>query len=97
MRPVLLLIPLLGLLLSAAVVLSERRRRRSSHRDGVRLLRLLELCAGRPVYGLTLMDVTGMGPGRFYPAIRRLERCGLVVGSWQPGPVPRRRMYELAP
>jgi DNA-binding PadR family transcriptional regulator len=33
--------------------------------------------------------------GTVYPALHRLERGGLVRGSWSDGPGRRRRVYEL--
>lgn len=50
-------------------------------------------------YGLDLMRRTGMRPGRFYPALGRLERAGMVEARWdekEPNPKRRRRMYRPA-
>ena len=35
--------------------------------------------------------------GTIYPALRRLERAGLVAGTWSEAAVRRRRVYELTP
>jgi hypothetical protein len=48
-------------------------------------------------YGLDVMRTAGMSSGRFYPAIERLESRGDVIGTWEDGPYPRRRMYRLSP
>jgi DNA-binding PadR family transcriptional regulator len=55
-------------------------------------------------YGFEIMDVTGLASGSVYPALRRLEREGLVMSRWEqtdapdrgPGR-PTRRVYELTP
>ena len=33
--------------------------------------------------------------GTIYPALHRLERAGLIAGSWAPGSTRRRRVYTL--
>ena len=38
--------------------------------------------AGRP-YGLSIMEVTGLPSGTVYPALRRLERDGLIRSQWE--------------
>jgi DNA-binding PadR family transcriptional regulator len=35
--------------------------------------------------------------GTVYPALRRLERAGLIQGTWSEGGGRRRRVYELTP
>jgi PadR family transcriptional regulator PadR len=35
-------------------------------------------------FGLDVMDVTGLPSGTVYPALRRLERDGLVNSEWEP-------------
>jgi DNA-binding PadR family transcriptional regulator len=69
------------------------------HLDGL-LLAVLE--AG-PRHGYAMMDVLREGSGgafdlptgTVYPALHRLERAGLVAGSWSAGPGRARRSYEL--
>src|ERR1039458_2868069 len=71
------------------------------HLDGM-LLASLE--AG-PRHGDAIMEALRAGSGgRFgpptrtpYPALRRLERAGLVKGRWSEGGGRRRRVYELTP
>lgn len=41
-------------------------------------------------------DALSMGEGALYPALRALEREGLVTSEWQPQPSgPARRVYTL--
>ena len=35
--------------------------------------------------------------GTVYPALRRLERAGLIAGTWSEAGGRRRRVYELTP
>ena len=53
---------------------------------------------GRP-YGFEIMDVTGLPSGTVYPALRRLEACGLIRGGWNKrttkGGGPSRRCYQI--
>jgi DNA-binding PadR family transcriptional regulator len=71
------------------------------HLDGM-LLASLE--AG-PNHGYAVMEALREGSGgRFdlptgtvYPALRRLERAGLVHGTWSDAGGRRRRVYELTP
>lgn len=46
--------------------------------------------------GHPLMQRTGLGPGRLYDALRRLEDAGRITSDWADGPRPRRRVYRLA-
>lgn len=45
--------------------------------------------------GFTLMRRTGLGPGRLYVALARLEGTGRIASDWADGPHPRRRLYRL--
>ncbi|MGH9696527.1 MAG: PadR family transcriptional regulator [Bryobacteraceae bacterium] len=51
-------------------------------------------------YGFDIMDVTGLPSGTVYPALRRLERDGLVTGKWEDESIalaeerPPRRYYR---
>ena len=52
-------------------------------------------------YGFSVMETTGLPSGTVYPALRRLERDGLVSSSWEAEEAavkeqrPARRYYEL--
>jgi PadR family transcriptional regulator, regulatory protein PadR len=67
-------------------------------------LLLLGLLAERSMYGYELVselrtrthEVIDLPEGTVYPALRRLEREGLVAGRWQDvAGAPRRRYYDL--
>lgn len=53
-------------------------------------------------YGFDIMDATGLASGTVYPALRRLERAGLLEGTWEDADAahrsarPPRRLYELS-
>jgi DNA-binding PadR family transcriptional regulator len=54
----------------------------------------------RELYGLELVDATGLPPGTIYPIMARLEGAGWVTSRWEEsGPEamgrPRRRYYRL--
>jgi PadR family transcriptional regulator PadR len=71
------------------------------HLDGM-LLAALE--AG-PRHGYAIMEALRAGSGgqldlptgTIYPALRRLERAGLMQGTWSAAGGRRRRVYELTP
>jgi PadR family transcriptional regulator, regulatory protein PadR len=52
-------------------------------------------------FGFDIMDISGLPSGTVYPALRRLERDGLVRSHWEPeeeanqGGRPARRYYEI--
>ena len=52
-------------------------------------------------YGFDIMDVTGLPSGTVYPALRRLERDGLVQSKWEDEALaqkqdrPARKYYRL--
>lgn len=56
--------------------------------------------AGR-VYGFSLMEETGLPGGTVYPALRRLERDGLIRSQWESqavadaGQRPARKYYKI--
>jgi DNA-binding PadR family transcriptional regulator len=62
------------------------------------ILRTLD-CGYR--YGFDVMDVTGLPSGTVYPALRRLERDGLITARWEDDAVaaseqrPARRYYRV--
>jgi DNA-binding PadR family transcriptional regulator len=54
----------------------------------------------RELYGLELVEATGLPPGTIYPIMARLEGAGWVSSRWEeidPGAEgrPRRRYYRL--
>jgi DNA-binding PadR family transcriptional regulator len=46
--------------------------------------------------GWPLMQATGLGSGRLYVALARLEKSRLVESRWTDCPCPRRRLYRLS-
>jgi hypothetical protein len=51
-------------------------------------------------FGFPIIRLTGLGPGRTYAALARLERVSRVASDWEtPGPArdasPRRRLYRI--
>jgi len=71
------------------------------HLDG---LLLASLEAG-PRHGYAIMEALRAGSagqfdlptGTIYPALRRLERAGLIEGTWSQEGGRQRRVYELTP
>ena len=53
------------------------------------------------LYGFSLMEVTGLPSGTVYPAMRRLEREGLIRSQWEKQSIadaeqrPPRKYYRL--
>ena len=62
---------------------------------------ILQALANGYRYGFDVMDATGLPSGTVYPALRRLERVGMVASTWEEPEVakdelrPARRYYEL--
>src|SRR5579884_2074778 len=44
---------------------------------------ILQIIAGGCRYGLDVMQNTGLPSGTVYPALRRLEKTGLVQSTWE--------------
>ena len=71
------------------------------HLDG---MLLASLQAG-PRHGYAIMETLRAGSGgqfdlptgTVYPALRRLERAGLIQGTWTEAGGRQRRVYELTP
>lgn len=71
------------------------------HLDGL-LLAVLEV---GPKHGYAVIEALRNGSGgtfdlptgTVYPALRRLEAAGLVLGSWSDAAGRRRRVYHLTP
>lgn len=53
------------------------------------------------IYGFSVMEVTGLPSGTVYPAMRRLERDGLIRSRWEKQSIadteqrPPRKYYKL--
>lgn len=62
---------------------------------------VLRVVAGGCRYGFDIMEACGLASGTVYPALRRLERAGLLKSRWEDSVTahasgrPRRRTYEL--
>lgn len=62
---------------------------------------VLQVIHAGGVYGYTIMETTGLPSGTVYPALRRLEREGLIQSRWEEGSIaegeqrPRRNYYEM--
>jgi PadR family transcriptional regulator PadR len=54
-------------------------------------------------YGFDVMETCALPSGTVYPALRRLEKAGLLASRWEKAAHahadgrPRRRIYELTP
>jgi hypothetical protein len=46
--------------------------------------------------GLQIAHWTRIGIGRLHVVLARMETAGRVTSRWEPGPYPRRRLYQLA-
>jgi DNA-binding PadR family transcriptional regulator len=52
-------------------------------------------------YGFSVMEMTGLPSGTVYPAMRRMERDGLIRSQWEPQSIadasqrPPRKYYRL--
>jgi DNA-binding PadR family transcriptional regulator len=56
----------------------------------------------RELYGLEIVEATGLPPGSIYPILARLEAASWVVSRWEvidrrAEGRPRRRYYRFAP
>ncbi|GMV06784.1 MAG: hypothetical protein AMXMBFR53_30590 [Gemmatimonadota bacterium] len=62
---------------------------------------VLRAVAAGHAHGFDVMEACGVPSGTAYPALRRLERAGLLRSRWEKAEVaraegrPRRRTYEL--
>ena len=71
------------------------------HLDGI----LLAVLEPGPCHGYAIMEAlrvrsegqVDLPTGTVYPALHRLERAGLVKGSWSVAGGRRRRVYQLTP
>lgn len=62
---------------------------------------ILQAVGAGHVYGLRIMEATGLPSGTVYPALRRLERDSLIRASWEQQKIadaeqrPLRKYYKL--
>jgi PadR family transcriptional regulator, regulatory protein PadR len=71
------------------------------HLDGI----LLAVLEPGPLHGYAIMEAlrvrsggqVDLPTGTVYPALHRLERAGLVAGSWSQVGGRQRRVYQLTP
>ena len=62
---------------------------------------ILQAIGAGYIYGLSVMETTGLPSGTVYPALRRLERDGLIRSQWEKqsladaGQRPARKYYKL--
>jgi len=62
---------------------------------------ILQAIHAGQVYGFSVMEMTGLPSGTVYPAMRRLERDGLIVSKWEQQSIadaeqrPLRKYYKL--
>lgn len=69
------------------------------HLDGI----LLAVLEPGPLHGYAIMEAlrvrsggqVDLPTGTVYPALRRLERAGLLAGTWSQAGGRKRRVYEL--
>lgn len=69
------------------------RRERKRRTDEGRIVAALRE-AGE-MSGFPLIEATGLGSGRLYITLARMENGGRGVSRWADGPYPRRRLYRL--
>jgi PadR family transcriptional regulator PadR len=62
---------------------------------------ILQAIHAGQIYGFSVMQMTGLPSGTVYPAMRRLERDGLIVSKWEQQSIadeqqrPPRKYYRL--
>lgn len=62
---------------------------------------ILQTVQAGSIYGFSVMEVTGLPSGTVYPALRRLERDGLIRSRWESASSaeaeqrPARKYYRL--
>jgi DNA-binding PadR family transcriptional regulator len=62
---------------------------------------ILQAIDAGPGYGFNVMEMTGLPSGTVYPAVRRLERDGLIRSQWEKQSIadaelrPPRKYYRL--
>jgi PadR family transcriptional regulator PadR len=62
---------------------------------------ILKAVSAGYIYGFSVMEMTGLPSGTVYPAMRRLERDGLIQSKWEAENIaaneqrPPRKYYKL--
>lgn len=62
---------------------------------------ILQAIYAGSIYGFSVMEMTGLPSGTVYPAMRRLERDGLIKSEWEKQAIadkelrPPRKYYKL--
>src|ERR1700739_436396 len=62
---------------------------------------ILQAIHAGQVYGFSIMEMTGLPSGTVYPAMRRLERDGMIRSHWEKQSIadaeqrPPRKYYKL--
>jgi DNA-binding PadR family transcriptional regulator len=62
---------------------------------------ILQTIDAGQIYGFSVMEATGLPSGTVYPALRRLERDGLIQSHWEKQSIadaeqrPPRKYYKL--
>lgn len=62
---------------------------------------ILQAISAGYVYGFSIMEMTGLPSGTVYPAMRRLERDGLIRSQWEKQSIadeeqrPARKYYKV--
>jgi DNA-binding PadR family transcriptional regulator len=62
---------------------------------------ILQAVSAGCIYGFSIMERTGLASGTVYPAMRRLERDGLIRSSWEQQAIadaeqrPPRKYYRM--
>jgi DNA-binding PadR family transcriptional regulator len=62
---------------------------------------ILKAISAGYIYGFSVMEMTGLPSGTVYPAMRRLERDGLIQSKWEAENIatteqrPPRKYYKL--
>jgi PadR family transcriptional regulator PadR len=63
---------------------------------------ILQAIHAGQIYGFSVMEMTGLPSGTVYPAMRRLERDGLIASKWEQQSIadaeqrPLRKYYKVS-
>lgn len=88
----------------ARIMAKQRQQEHGELLKGNTPTLLLSVLEEGPLHGYAIAreierrskDTLQLGEGSLYPALRTLERDGLITGRWEPQPSgPARKVYEL--